>query len=101
MIMILCGTYGMMTKIFCSICGARLRIMGEPVLSETEDSYMVDVRHDCLSIPIRGKVCEKCNGTGFLPLPADYENSATSSSFDGRYKQMCPECGGTGRVIDE
>jgi len=42
MIMILCGTYGMMTKIFCSICGARLRIMGEPVLSETEDSYMVD-----------------------------------------------------------
>jgi DnaJ-class molecular chaperone len=90
-----------MTKIFCSICGARLRIMGEPVLSETEDSYMVDVRHDCLSIPIRGKVCEKCNGTGYLPLHVDHESSATSSSFDSHYKQMCPECGGTGRVIDE
>jgi hypothetical protein len=37
----------MMTKIFCDKCGARLAITGEPVLSDAEDSYMVNVRHKC------------------------------------------------------
>jgi len=44
-----------MTKIFCSICGARLRIMGEPILSDDENSYIVDVRHKCLDAPLASK----------------------------------------------
>jgi DnaJ-class molecular chaperone len=85
-----------MTKIFCSICGARLRIMGEPVLSETEDSYMVDVRHDCLSIPIRGKVCEVCSGKGKITLDCR-EGSLHYTLPDAA---DCPFCNGTGRIID-
>jgi len=90
-----------MTKIFCSYCGKQLRIMGEPVLSETEDSYIVDVRHNCLTIPIRGKVCDKCSGTGYIPVLIDYETSASCDSVDAGYRRLCSECGGTGRVLGE
>jgi len=84
-----------MTKIFCSYCGKQLRIMGEPVLSETEDSYMVDVRHNCLTIPIRGKVCEVCNGKGSVFHTYDTGSTTYTDKVD------CPECDGTSRVLGE
>jgi hypothetical protein len=65
-----------MTKIFCSYCGTRLRIMGEPILSDDENSYIVDVRHKCLDAPLASKKVQNTS---------NYELDVIDDTF-GKYK---------------